>query len=249
MKKINAILIVMGISGQNFASEARITTLKQKKIVLKQPQTRRSDDKILSQILERNKRIQKLLERKTKRPVIWDQRERILTGKVFRGTLLNSIYSTNLKSPVLVKAWPEQGLPPNSKFSCFAITKHKRVHTLCNKLITDSKEVAVNAQVLNMDGSAGLIGEYDDGKDDLIAGAVMSNFAQGVLSASKSTITTQIGQVEDASLRNKVLEGLIQSGETTSEILLEDMKNAEPIVKVPAGTKVLVYFQEAVNDF
>lgn len=248
MKKICAILIVMGISGQNFASEARITTLKPKKTTPKQPETRRSDENILSEILERNKRIHKLLERKTKRPVIWDQRERILTGKVFRGTLLNSIYSTNLKSPVLVKALPEQGLPANSKFSCFAITKHKRVYTLCNKLITDSKEVIVNGQVLNMDGSAGLIGEYDDGKEDLIAGAVMSNFAQGVLSASKSTITTPIGQVEDASLRNKVLEGLIQSGETTSEILLEDMKNAEPIVKVPAGTKVLVYFQEAVND-
>ena len=248
MKEICAIFIVMGISGQIFASEARITTLKTKKIKIQQPKRRRSDEKILSSILERNKRIQRLLERKTKTPVIWDQRERILTGKIFRGTLLNSIHSTNLKSPVLVKALPEQGLPINSKFSCFAITKHKRVHTLCNKLITDTKEVVVNAQVLNMDGSAGLIGEYDDGKEALIAGAVMSNFAQGVLSASKSTVTTQIGQIEDVSLKNKVLEGIIKSGETTSEVLLEDMKKAEPIVEVPAGTKVLIYFQEAAND-
>ena len=75
----------------------------------------------------------------------------------------------------------------------------------------------------------------------------MSDFAQGVLSASKTRITTQIG-VEDASLRNKILEGLIQSGETTTDVLLSDMKDAEPVVTVQAGTEVLVYFQEAVHE-
>lgn len=248
MKKLNAIFIVMGFSGQILASDARITTLTPKKARDKQPQSRRSDEKILSKILERNKRIQELLERKTKKPVIWDKRARVLTGKVVRGTLLNSIYSTNLKSPVLVKADQGQGLPFNSKLSCFAVTKHKRVHTLCNRLITDSKEVAVNAQILNEDGSAGLVGEYEDGKEEYIAGAVMSNFAQGVLSASKSKILTPLGQIEDQSLRNKLLEGLIRSGETTTEVLLEDRTSVEPIVKVEAGTRVLVYFQEEVND-
>ena len=248
MKELSAILIVMAVSWQIFASEARITRLKPQKVESKTTKPMGNDAKILSKMLERNKRIEKLLKNKSAAPVIWDQREKILTGKVFRGTLLNSIVSTNLKSPVLVKAHRHQGLPPGTKFSCLAVTKHKRVHSLCNRLITTNKEMSINAQVLNLDGSAGLIGEYEDGKEDLIAGAVMSDFAQGVLSASKTRITTQIGQVEDASLRNKILEGLIQSGETTTDVLLSDMKDAEPVVTVQAGTEVLIYFQEAVHE-
>ena len=33
-----------------------------------------------------------------------------------------------------------------------------------------------------------------------------------------------------------------------AEILLEDMKNKEPVVTVEAGTQVLIYFQEAINE-
>lgn len=170
MNKVNAILIVMGLSWQIFASEPRITTLKHKPVKVKQAQNKGKDERILSEIMERNKKIQKLLERRTKVPVIWDQRGRILTGKVIRGALLNSIYSTNLKSPVLIKAERGQGLPFNSKFSCFAVTKHKRVHTLCNKLITDQREIPVSAQILNDDGSAGLVGDYEGGREEFIAG-------------------------------------------------------------------------------
>ena len=49
-------------------------------------------------------------------------------------------------------------------------------------------------------------------------------------------------------MKNKVFQGLISSGQTTSDILLEDMKNKEPVVTVEAGTQVLIYFQEAINE-
>ena len=44
------------------------------------------------------------------------------------------------------------------------------------------------------------------------------------------------------------MQGGIQSGRTTSDILLEEAKTTEPIVTVNAGEEVLVYFMEAVNE-
>jgi hypothetical protein len=252
MHKIITILIVAGSSTLLFAGNARISRLKTNKLT--KPITKRSDtsrrrkNEILKKMYEQNKKIADLLKRKTNLPYIWENSTRILTGKVFKGTLLNSINSTNLASPVLVKAHSDQGLPSGSKFTCFGTTAHKRVQVICNKLVTHNKEVLINAQVLNMDGSSGLLGEYDDGKEDLIAGAVISDFAAGVLSASKSRIVTDIGEVEDASMKNKIYQGLINSGQRTSDILLDEMKNKEPIVTVQAGTQVLVYFQEAISE-
>jgi hypothetical protein len=251
MNKLIAVFIATSLSAQNFAGEARIKRLKNHKQIktsVKANTRKRSyDDEILKRMHEQNKKITKLLKFKTERPYIWEGNTRILSGRVYRGTLLNSINSTNLASPVIVMADGGQGLPYKSKFSCFGTTAHKRVQVICNKLITHSKEVLVNTQILNFDGSAGLIGKYDDGKEDYIMGAVISDFAQGVLSVSKSRVTTGLGQLEDSSAGNKIMEGLIRSGETTSRVLLEEMKNMEPIVTVDAGARVLIYFREAVN--
>ena len=251
MNKIIAIIFVMGIPALLFAGEARITRLKKTKVIKTTAnngsKSRREND-ILKKMYEQNKKINALLKRKSEVPYIWEGRSKILTGRAFKGTLLNSINSTNLSSPVLVKAHPNQGLDIGSKFACFGTTAHKRVQVICNKLVSNSGERRINALILNMDGSSGLVGEYDDGKEDLITGAVISDFTQGVLSASKSRVVTGIGELEDVSVKNKVFQGLINSGQTTSEILLEDMKNKEPVVTVEAGTQVLIYFQEAINE-
>jgi hypothetical protein len=248
--KYRAIIFIALASFALKAAEPRIKRLEAKKpqAVQVNPSRRDNHEKILKTILENNRRLNSLLQRRSGVPVIWEQQAKILTGKVFRGTLLNSINSTNLGSPVLVSAHVGQGLPPKTKFSCQGVTQHKRVFTLCNKMVTPHKEVAIQAQVLNMDGSSGLMGEYDDGKDELIAGAVISDFAQGMLSAAQTRIAGPLGAVRDDSIKNQVLQGAVESGQTTSEILLEEMKTKEPVVTVEAGEEVLIYFMEAVNE-
>ncbi|OFZ15292.1 MAG: hypothetical protein A2X86_08190 [Bdellovibrionales bacterium GWA2_49_15] len=195
-----------------------------------------------------NKKLMALLERRVGVPVIWEQGLRILTGKVVRGTLLNSIVSTNLSSPILVLAHVGQGLPPKTKFSCAGVTQNKRVLTLCSKMVTQEKEIPIVAQVLNLDGTSGLLGEYDDGKEELIMGAVASDFAQGMLSAAQTKLASPFGAIREDSLKNQLMQGGIQSGRTASDILLEEAKATEPIVTVNAGEEVLVYFMEAVNE-
>lgn len=248
--KIIAILIIVLGSFALKAQTARISRMKKEKTITHQKPTQRRDnhDEVLSQILESNKRLTSLLQSRSGVPVIWEQRSKILTGKVFRGTLLNSIVSTNLSSPVIVMAHPNQGLPLKTKFSCQGTTQNKRVLTICNKMVTTEKEIPIQAQLLNMDGSSGLEGIYDDAKEQLITGAVLSSFAQGMLSGAQSRVGTTFGAVRDDSVKNQILQGFIESGRTTSDLLLDEMKSTEPIVTVEAGEEVLIYFMEAVNE-
>lgn len=248
--KVIAILIIALGSFELNAKTAGIRRLKMNKEVQKLKPKERMDnhDELLAKILENNKKLNQLLKTRSTLPVIWEQGAKIFTGKVFRGVLLNSINSTNLGSPVLVSAMPGQGLPLKTKFSCSGVTLHNRVFTLCNKMVTADKEIQIQAQILNIDGTSGLLGQFDDGKEDLIAGAVISDFAQGILSAAQSRVSGPFGAVRDDSVKNQVLQGGIESGRTTSGILLEEMKTKEPIVSVNAGEEVLIYFMEAINE-
>lgn len=248
--KFVAVIMIACVSFNLKAQTARISRMNKAVTTTHQKTTQRRDNhgEILNKILENNKRLNSLLQSRSGVPVIWEQRAKILTGKVFRGTLLNSIVSSNLSSPVVVMAHPNQGLPYKTKFSCQGTTQNKRVLTLCNKMVTTDKEIPIQAQLLNTDGSSGLEGVYDDAKDQLIAGAVISDFAQGMLSGAQSRIGSAFGSVRDDSTKNQVLQGFIESGRTTSDILLDEMKTAEPIVTIESGEEVLIYFMEAVNE-
>ena len=247
MKNLAVLVIVVGLLTFENHSMAQITRLPKKGAhkVSKPQVKRRNDVDLLQKIFENNKKINALLEQRSSVPVIWENNSKILTGKVFRGALLNSINSTNINSPVLVGAYPNQGLPYKTMFACQATTQNKRVFTLCNKMVTPEKEISIVAQILNIDGTSGLLGEYNDGKEDLIMGAVASDFSQGVLPAAQSRIAGPLGGITDSSAKNQVFQGLIESGKTTSGILIDEMQTMQPIVTVNAGEEVLIYFMEA----
>jgi hypothetical protein len=183
------------------------------------------------------------------KPLIWDGSKKIESTKVLRGILLNSVVSTNLESPLLVESLDSSSLPAGTKFRCTGVTKNKRVLTVCDRMITHSKEVEVKVQVLNMDGTAGLRGEYNDGKDSYIAGAIVSEFARGVINASKDKVVLPLGSIDSDSERNKVLEGLANSMSTTTDLITDSMKSQEPKVFIEAGKPVLIFFMEGLNDF
>ena len=251
MKNLTIILIVLGSFAQNsktWAKEARISRLKKQASTEVTINKRRPKSELLKNLIQNNKKLNDLLKARTALPVIWEGQKQVLTGKTYRGTLLNTVVSTNQATPVLVRAHLNQGLPYNSKFSCQATTQNKRVFCLCTKLITTNREIPIQAQLLNLDGSSGLEGFYEDGKEELIAGAVISDFSQGMLSAAQNRIGTPFGAIQDTSVKNQILQGAINSGNTTSEILLEEMRKAVPVVTIEAGTEVLIYFMEALNE-
>lgn len=242
-----AICLIAGIVLSQNTQARGITRLKAQE-VRPVAKSKGGDNAILQRILQNQKKLEELMPARQIPPTVWEKRANILTGKTFRGVTLNAINSTNLASPIVVQAIPGQGLPTPTKFICQGTTAHKRVLSQCSLMISNEREIAINAQLLNFDGSAGLEGEYDSGNESLIAGAVLSDFSQGMLSAAQTRIAGPLGNLNDASVKNQLLQGGINSGRTTSEILLEEMKTQEPIVTVEAGIEVLVYFMEAVNE-
>lgn len=210
-----------------------------------------NDEVVFKKLSQQNSELLKLLQNKMTddRPFIWDGSKKIETTKVIRGILLNSVVSTNLESPLLVEALDNNALPEGTKFRCTGVTKNKRVLTVCDRMITPTKEVEVKVQILNIDGSAGLRGEYNDGKDAYIAGAVISDFAKGVISASKNKMFVPFGVVDSESDKNKILEGLANSASTTTDVLLDQMKSQEPKVFIEAGKPVLIFFMEGLSAY
>lgn len=204
----------------------------------------RRREKIDDTLKKQNDELKKLLKRSKMRPLVIDGTRYIPTGTTLRGRLLNSIVSTNLESPLLVEITENNNfVEVGTKFSCFGSTKHKRVHTVCNRLITESGEADVRAMALNIDGSAGLRGQYFEGKEAYVAGMLAANMATGILSASQERLNTSIGQMIVPSTKNKLLEGLIQTAQTGNEILKDELKTNEPVVVIEAGKDILIYFQ------
>jgi hypothetical protein len=109
--------------------------------------------------------------------------------------------------------------------------------------------VRVSTQILNVDGSSGIIGEFDDGKEDLMVGVVASSIAEGVFAAAQDRVGGGLGSFTDNNLKNQALGGLIEGSKGASEILLDEYKTHEPVVAINSGTKVLIYFLEGLNDY
>lgn len=206
-----------------------------------------NSQKLYARLIETNKKLERLLEAKTSKPVIWDGTSVITSTTTMRGLLLNSVVSTNLDSPVVIGVLANEGLPEGTRFSCHGVTKNKCVLTLCDRMISGTKETSVSVQILNADGAACLKGIYDDGKDSLIAGAIASDFAKGVFSASQSRLSTPLGDVTRVNERNQVLGGLMGTANTTTDILLQEMKTQEPKVFLEAGKPVLIFFMEGIQ--
>ncbi len=251
MRKLTTFWVVLGFCAQIWANEARITRLEVKKQAPKQSKTQSkglSQDKAMARYLEQREEQNKLLFARTMTPHIWEGNRQVLTGKTYRAILLNSVVSSNLASPMLVKIKEGQGLSHLTKFACHGVSLNLRVHAECHRMILPNREIEVKAQILNLDGSAGLLGEVEDGKEDLMAASLASNFAQGALSMAQSRVSTPFGDMRSANPKNQIYQGLIQSGSTASDIYLEELKNITPTVTVQAGTEVLIYFQEAINE-
>ncbi len=243
------LLIIFSIT-----SNASIINTVDKKVDVQKRSTQKRNSfemSALKKLSEQNVALLKLLQIKAneEKPFIWDGTKKIESTKVIRGLLLNSVVSTNLESPLLVESLDSSILPSGTRFRCTGVTKNKRVLTVCDRMITPSKEVEVKVQVLNIDGTAGLRGEYNDGKDSYIAGAIVSEFAKGVISASKDKVVLPLGSIDSDSEKNKVLEGLASSMSTTTDLITDSMKSQEPKVFIEAGKPVLIFFMEGLNEY
>lgn len=191
----------------------------------------------LEKIRSQNSRIEELLGHYSKSPSFVDSTQsfHLNTGSVVRGILLNSIVSSNLQSPVLILNQGDSKLPSSSKFHCLARPQGKRIDVSCERLIVDDNEYEINCLVLNPDGSSGLVGEVYSGDEEYLATTESLNVLSDVAKATVNNLKSPpllTGAM-------KALQSVTDHAKSKAQV------PSSPIVYVPAGSKVLVYFNRS----
>lgn len=191
-----------------------------------------------------NQEIKKFLSKNS--IAVWDFTNRfdVKTGTAVRGIILNSIVSSNLESPILVESIEDfAGIPKGSKFSCTGATKNKRVLAVCNKLISDSDEYEVDITLLNIDGTAGLLGKAYSGKEQYAVGAITAAALKSALDVSLERMNSTIGtESVSVTAKNKIKGGGIGALDEIIQMSTDEYKTQEPKISINAGKEVLVYF-------
>jgi hypothetical protein len=245
------ILLFFSQTGRADDSLLKILPPKKKKVITipRERPARSNSDSVLYRLEEQNRKINQALGVHQQKPAIWDFTNQydFKTGTVFRGTLLNSIVSTNLESPLLIEVIQGQGLPQGTKFSCTGVTKHKRVVAACNRLIIpdQDQEFKVQVSLLNADGSSGLKADhYYTGKEEFVAASVATSFARGMIELQTERLATPLGELTANTSKNRILNGALGATDEINNLMKSEMQNKEPKVYVESGKQVLVYFHE-----
>ncbi len=205
--------------------------------------SKRDDGKILKLIEKQNAELKALIPQKSNLPLISDNSIEFVTGTVIKGMMLNSVVSTNLESPILVAPTDGERLSKDARFSCIGTTKHKRVIAACNLLIKDGREFEIEAEVLNLDGSSGIRGEYYEGQEGYIAGMLASEIAKGLIGVSQAKLNLKNDAAGIVTAKNQLINGLLDGGALGTETLKSQMNTTEPVVFINAGKEVLIYFK------
>ncbi|MBC7540151.1 MAG: hypothetical protein H7281_15105 [Bacteriovorax sp.] len=177
---------------------------------------------------------------------IWDFSNQydLKTGSVIKGRLLNSVVSSNLESPLLVETVEAfEGLPSGTLFSCVGVSKNKRVLTACNRLITNDDEYDVETILLNLDGTAGLLGKFYSGKEQFAVGAITAATLKQGLDVSLDRVINPLGMESvTTSAKNKIKSGGIGALDEIIQMNTDEYKTTESKLSIDAGTKILIYF-------
>ena len=204
---------------------------------------------VFKSLVRQNERANELLGRYQQKSGIWDFTNQFdfKTGTVIRGTLLNSVVSTNLESPLLVEVESGEILPSRTMFSCKGVTKFNRVMAACNKLIAPEmdQEYEVQVGLLNLDGSSGLrADEVYTGKEEYIASSIATAFSRGLIELKTERLAGPFGEITANTAKNRLTNGLLGSMDEANNIMKDEMQNKEPKVFINSGRTVLIYFYE-----
>ena len=201
--------------------------------------------KELQKIEESKEKMKKLLEEMDSSPLVVEN-ALIRAGNIQKGRLINSIDTAQSGSPVIIEFNNSSRLA-GSKLLCTAKRVKKRADLKCQTLSTPNKDIQINAKILELDGSLGLVGSYSSGNigSSIIEG--IKAFGRGVLGYSKTRVSSDRGKVIDSSIQNQTIDGLgnvLDSG--ADDYLKNNIDNSES-VKVSGGRDVLIYFNREVN--
>ena len=168
-------------------------------------------------------------------------------GEYLKATASLGAMATNSQSNLILSDIVGADLPEGSKISCQIVAKYKRVCGVCDRLIIDGQGHDIKADLLNRDGTQCAIGNIADDKELSLTGIAVSELAQGALAISQSSIPTVGGNLIQNTARNKITQGLINTGNEATELMKDEFRTREPIVILPQSSTVLVQFKRRVE--
>lgn len=189
---------------------------------------------VLDNIQFQNAKIESLLSQRLVNPYFVDGTNsfNINTGSVFNGFLLNSIVSSNLASPLLIMSSDRKIFPTGVKFDCHGQAQKNRILVSCESIIIQDNQYEVVVEILNMDGSAGLVGEIYTGDEQYI----IATGAMDIISEATNLTNSA----------SPLMHGILKAAESTTNFARSKIQNeATPTIYVKAGMPVLIYFKKA----
>lgn len=168
-------------------------------------------------------------------------------GEYLKATASLGAMATNSQSNLILSDIVGADLPKGSKISCQIVAKYKRVCGICDRLIIDGEGHDIKADLLNRDGTQCAIGNIADDKELFLTGIAVSELAQGALAISQTSIPTVGGNLIQNTARNKITQGLINTGNEATELMKDEFRTREPIVILPQNSTVLVQFKRRVE--
>ncbi len=194
----------------------------------------------IKELIKSNEQIKQLLALKLTKPHIMDLTASFdfPTGTILKGKLLNSIISTNLISPLIVEI--TDGAMNGAKVHCQGTTINKRIQCICPTIIHNDKEYSASATLLNLDGTAGLLGTVYEGHDQLLAANGAQNLIQGLSTLGANTIASP--------LKSKFLEAGSNTLSSSSDLLKNDSKENSSVVLIKSGAPVLLFFNQGFKQ-
>jgi hypothetical protein len=180
------------------------------------------------------------------RPLILSE-QLIPEAGLIGATTTQAIMASNTPSSIVLSNLKGVGLPQDSKILCQVFAKYKRICGKCQRIIINNIGYDIEADLQNKDGSHCVIGELSDDKEKYLTGIGISEMAQGALALSQSSIPTVGGNLLQNTPRNKIAQGLTNTGSAASELLKEEYQTSEPIVTLPPNINVVLQFKQGFS--
>ena len=184
-------------------------------------------------------------------------------GTLIPCQLVITVDSSSLETPVVgfvsEDVWHNQNLivPAGTEVHCFAkrgrVRNRIEVNGTWNFVWQDGREVRINGIALGRDydpdkdsfaitdGSAGIRGNVEKSDEFLEFKMFAATAVSGASRNAKGTTKTVLGEYENNSLSNALLDGGESVADRYAKLMLDQIEGDGLFVRVPAGTEFYIY--------
>ena len=224
--------------------ETKVTKTRKRKTI-----KRSSVNKELDALLAKDKAIYELLKKQERNVIVKKHEDKIIALTRVRGTLLNSVLAMNIKpSKYIVRVSDEGHDLFGAELRCLGFSFEKRVPSKCDLLVLDEKEFKVDVDIWDMDGAEGIIADYYySGEEKSFLTSSFASFLSSTFSVAKSGVNTPIGNINQNTAKNQIMDGLLGISDNARQKIMESGERNLTISYMNSGKEVLIFFNKSLN--